>query len=181
MAEIIYRTLGRDEIERLDEIDRAEVIDHVYRLRGGQLVLEAEHHELADWPPGKLPENKRRIDECLDRDGSAFGAFNGDELVGIAVLDGRRIGRAHDMVDLYFLHVSAGYRDRGIGRRLVELVKARALEVGVRRLYVSATPSDHTIRFYLSVGFAVASQVDPELFESEPEDIHMDMELVPGA
>jgi len=181
VAEITYRTLRRDEIERVEEIDRAEVINHVFHLRDGQLALEEEHVDVGGWRSGALSQSKQRIYECLDREGSAWGAFYGDGLVGIAVLDGKRIGRTRDMVDLYFLHVSSGFRDRGIGRGLVGLVKARAVEMGARRLYVSATPSHHTVRFYMGVGFAVTSQVEPELFEREPEDIHMDMELVPGA
>ena len=40
-------------------------------------------------------------------------------------------------------------------------------------MYISATPSEHTINFYLRQGCVVASEVDPELFALEPEDIHL--------
>jgi predicted N-acetyltransferase YhbS len=177
---ITCRTLRPGEVSRVDEIDRAEVIDHIYRLVDGQLVLEELHIDVEGWEPGALARHQRRIHACIDRGGAAWGAFNGDRLAGIAVLDGKRIGRARDTLDLYFLHVSNGLRDRGIGRALVDLVKARALELGARRLYVSASPSHHTVRFYLGAGFAVTTDVDPELFALEPEDIHMDMALVPA-
>jgi predicted N-acetyltransferase YhbS len=115
--------------------------------------------------------------ECLSRGGSGWGAFAGERLVGIAVLDGRRIGSDLDSLDLYFLHVSNGHRCRGIGRELVHLVCQRAREMGGLRLYVSATPSLSTVTFYRSMGFDLASQVDPELHALEPDDIHMDMTL----
>ena len=45
------------------------------------------------------------------------------------------------------------------------------------KLYVSATPSENTILFYLSFGCKLASEVDPELFALEPEDIHLELVL----
>jgi N-acetylglutamate synthase-like GNAT family acetyltransferase len=72
------------------------------------------------------------------------------------------------------LHVSHAYRNRGLGRTLFEKSVARAREQGARRLYISATPSENTIRFYLSLGCVVTDEVDPDLYELEPEDIHLE-------
>ncbi len=175
--DIEYRLLAAAEIERTDEIDRSEVIDGVYRLRNGALVLEDHHFDARGWPPGEPDASKHRMRECLARGGAGWGAFVGERLVGIAVLDGRRIGSALDALDMYFLHVSNGYRGRGIGRELVRLVRQRAREMGARCLYVSSSPTANTVTFYRSRGFELASDVDPELYELEPDDIHMDMEL----
>ena len=177
MPGIAYRPLGVPEVLRFEEVDRSEVIDHVYHLRDGQLVLEEEHWELRGWPPEDLPGQRAHLRECLDGGGAAWGAFDGDRLVGIAVLDGRWYGRGGDTLDLYFLHVSDGYRHRGIGRRMVELVEQRAREMGARRLFVSGLPSRNTIRFYLALGFGRSEDADPLLAGREPDDIHMDMEL----
>lgn len=174
---IAYRPLGSAEMERTDEIDRSEVIDGVYRLRAGALVLEEHYFDAGGWPPGEPDASKHRMRECLARGGAGWGAFAGGRLVGIAVLDGRRIGSALDALDMYFLHVSNGYRGRGIGGELVRLVCQRAREMGALRLYVSAAPSRNTVTFYQSRGFELASEVDQELYELEPDDIHMDMKL----
>jgi GNAT superfamily N-acetyltransferase len=107
----------------------------------------------------------------------ARGAFAGDRLAGIAVLDGRRIGSSLDTLDMYLLHTSNGYRGRGIGEALVGLVRQRATELGASRLYVSSTPSTNSVNFYQRRGFGLASHVDPELFALEPDDIHMEMPL----
>jgi hypothetical protein len=40
-------------------------------------------------------------------------------------------------------------------------------------MVVSATPSDNTVRFYLSRGFRPTAEPLAELFELEPEDVHM--------
>jgi GNAT superfamily N-acetyltransferase len=76
-----------------------------------------------------------------------------------------------------FLHVSRSYRNSGVGRRLFELAKGIARERGASRLYVSATPSENTIRFYMGSGCAVSAEPDPELFALEPDDIHLECKL----
>ena len=40
-------------------------------------------------------------------------------------------------------------------------------------MVVSATPSENTVRFYMDRGFGLMAQPLPELFELEPEDVHM--------
>ena len=177
MARVEIRHIGLEEALRFDEIDRTETIDHIYHLRDGKLVLEEEHWQLRGWHPEGLPHQRALITECLASGGSAWGAFDGDSLVGVAVLDGRWYGPAGDILDMYFLHVGNGYRHRGIGRSLTELVKERARGMGARQLYVSGTPSMNTIRFYRAMGFDLAREVDPVLFAREPEDIHMDVDL----
>ena len=177
MTRVIYRPLDVSELDRVGEIDRTEVIDHIYYMREGELVLEEEHWELDGWPPGKLPTIKERLHTCLEEGGAAWGAFDGTRLVGIAALDGRWYGSEGRTLDMYFLHVSDGYRRKGLGRRFVEITKERAREMGARRLFVSGLPSLNTIRFYMAVGFGIAEDVDPRLSEREPDDIHLDMEL----
>ena len=174
---IELRALEVAEIERADEIDRTETIDYIYRLERGELALEPHFKRVRGFPSGELDASKQRMRACLARGGAGWGAFDEGRLVGIAVLDGRPLGSDVDALDLYFLHVSDAHRGRGIGRALVRLVSARAKELGARRLYVSATPSQNTVNFYQGAGFTLASSADPELYGREPEDIHMDLAL----
>jgi hypothetical protein len=46
--------------------------------------------------------------------------------------------------------------------------------MGARRLYISATPSENTVGFYTHLGCVITREVDPALFELEPEDIHLE-------
>jgi predicted N-acetyltransferase YhbS len=80
-------------------------------------------------------------------------------------------------VQLTFLHVSRAYRDHGLGARLFAGARTIARARGARGLYVSATPSEHTIGFYLRMGCRVLAEPDPELFALEPEDIHLECEV----
>ncbi len=54
---------------------------------------------------------------------------------------------------------------------------AKASELGARRLYISSTASENTVRFYLRRGCRVTDDVDAALFELEPEDIHLEFDI----
>ena len=111
--------------------------------------------------------------EAFDRGGAFFAAFEDDQLVGVAVLDTVWRTARGDLLQLEFLHVSRDYRGRGLGGRLFSNSIA-ARERGARGLYISATPSENTIRFYQRRGSVVMALPDAQLFALEPEDIHLE-------
>jgi N-acetylglutamate synthase-like GNAT family acetyltransferase len=102
-----------------------------------------------------------------------------EKLIGVAVLDNHFIGRKKDRLQLKFLHISHPFRGRGWGKRLFELAVAEARKREAQSLYISATPSENTIDFYLNLGCQVTNDVDPALFALEPEDIHLEYKLEP--
>ena len=171
------RNLRREEIEQVWRIDRSEVVDNIYRLENGTLVLRPQHIDVPGWPPGEAEKYTPILLDCFDRGGWFHGAFDHAELVGVVVLDSKRIGKQKDQLQLMFLHVSNSYRNGGLGTRLFELARATARERGAKRLYVSATPSENTVNFYMRLGCAIAREPDPDLFELEPEDIHLECDV----
>ncbi len=174
------RELGRDEVEMLWTIDRAEVIDRIYHHEGGALVLRPERYDMRGWPPGEPERDQVILLDCHDQGGTFYGAFEDETLVGAAVLESRFIGRQRDQLQLKFLHVGRAHRRTGLGRTLFERAVARARALGARRLYVSATPSENTVHFYLRRGCRVTDDVDAALFELEPDDIHLEYEIPDG-
>jgi predicted N-acetyltransferase YhbS len=171
------RALDRQEIHDLWSIDRAEVIDRVYYRGDDGLVLKTEHHDMKGWPPGEPERYGPILLDCYDRGGALYGAFDGATLVGATVLESRFIGREKDQLQLKFLHVSRGHRQAGLGCTLFARAVAQARELGARRLYISSTPSENTLRFYLRRGCRVTDDIDAALFELEPEDIHLEFEI----
>ena len=77
------------------------------------------------------------------------------------------------IAQLAFLNVSAPWRATGIGSRLSEQLEQIARTAGDSDMVVSATPSENTVRFYLGRGFQPMADPLAELFELEPEDVHM--------
>ena len=174
------RELTRQEIEDIWSIDRAEVIDNVYYYENSRLVLKPEHYDMKGWPPGEPEHYGPILLDCFDHGGTFYGAFDGHKLVGTAVLESRFIGHAGDQLQLKFLHVSKGYRKSGLGRALFRRAVAKARELGARRLYISSTPSENTVDFYLGLGCRVTEEVDPVLLELEPKDIHLEFNIPAG-
>jgi predicted N-acetyltransferase YhbS len=172
-----YRVMTEDELKRVTELDRREIIDAVYYYRNGSLDLVKEHWDVPEW---SFREKKQKIEslrEVYNRGGTIFGAFDESRLVGVIALDIEYIGRNKDQLNLPGLWVSRKYRKMGIGKALVELVVQRAREIGAKKLYVSATPSRNTVDFYMKREFRLAQEINQKLFELEPEDIHMELEL----
>ena len=168
------RELHREEIEKMWAIDRGEVIENIYYFQNGTLVLQPEHYDLQGWPPGEPGQYTPVLVDCFDRGGTFYGVFQNAELIGVAVLENKFIGKNKDQLQLKFLHISRTYRKQGLGKILFEKVVEKAQEKKVRKLYISATPSENTVNFYINIGCVVTQEIDQALFELEPEDIHLE-------
>ncbi len=171
------RLLDRDEVPLVWTIDRREVIDRIYYLENGELVLKPEHYDMSGWPNGEAEKYTPILLEIYDRGGWFYGVFSETALVGITVLDCQFIGKHREHLQLEFLHVSRDSRGRGLGKRLFGLSKQEARARGARFLYISATPSEHTVNFYLRLGCRLAAEPVPHLLALEPNDIHLECEL----
>ncbi|MBA8877084.1 GNAT family N-acetyltransferase [Phyllobacterium myrsinacearum] len=168
------RPLTRDQIEQIWTIDRSEIIENIYTLRDGELVLHPEFCDAQGWEEGEADKYTPLLQQSFDRGGKFFGAFDGEKLAGAGIVDSIWRGPAHNLLQLSFLHVSHGYRGQRLGVKLFERSKEAAKALGAKGLYVSATPSEHTVNFYRYLGCVVMATPDPELFAMEPEDIHME-------
>jgi len=173
----MIRELERQEIRDVWSIDRAEVIDKLYYHEDAELVLKPEHHDVQGWPEGEPERYAPILLDCFDQGGTFYGAFDGQSLIGAMALESRFIGRDKDQLQLKFLHVSRRYRKAGLGSRLFDKAARRARELGACRLYISATASENTVRFYLRRGCCVTQDVDAALYELEPEDIHLECDI----
>jgi GNAT superfamily N-acetyltransferase len=170
-----FRRLGRTELSRVVEIDRRERIDVLYSQHGSQLVARHGNWSASAWDPEGHGEHSveakvNTLEHYVDNDGIALGAFASGRLVGIGVVVPHlRPGIAQ----LAFLHVSAPLRATGIGSCLSEQLEHIARTAGDSDMVVSATPSENTVRFYLGRGFQPMAEPLAELFELEPDDVHM--------
>jgi len=171
------RELTRSEIPYIWQIDRSEVIDNIYYLRDGKLVIRPEHYDMHGWPQGEPEHYTPIMLKCFDHGGHFWGVFEGDLLIGTVVLENRFIGKEKDTLQMKFLHVSNHFRKQGLGKKLFLLAAEKAKELGAKKIYISATPAENTVNFYMHLGCVLAREIDQELFELEPEDIHIEYAL----
>ncbi len=174
MTDLVRRRLQREEIGLLWTIDRRELVERIYELRNGRLVLRPHFFDIPGWPTGEPAKDMPLLEASFDRGGVFLGVFEGPRLVGAAVIDTRRLGPEADLVQLSFLHVGRDHRRLGLGTELFEAAHAVAARLGAAGLYVSATPSENTVDFYRRRGCRVTADADPDLLALEPEDIHFE-------
>ncbi|QHW31673.1 GNAT family N-acetyltransferase [Paenibacillus rhizovicinus] len=174
---IAYRWMTVEQVSQLKEIDRSEHIDLIYEMQQGALSAIQRDHECPNWNDELLSEIEARYVMELQKGGAAVGAFDGDTLVGFGVLAHRFRGQAQDQLQLDLMFVSRNYRRQGIGSRILSDLKEKAKERGARSLYISSTETRSAVSFYMSNGSRITDEVDEELFEKEPMDIHMIQEL----
>jgi GNAT superfamily N-acetyltransferase len=176
---IEFRRLARAELTRVAEIDRTERIDVIYEQHGTELVERRGNWSSPAWDPDGHGEHsveaqRHAVEHYVDAGGTAIGAFSDGELIGIGVVVPHL---RPEIAQLAFLHVSEAFRAAGIGRRLSDELDLIARDAGDIAIVVSATPSDNTVRFYMGRGYELMAEPLSELYELEPEDVHMNKAL----
>lgn len=170
---IEVQSMKLENAQQIRQIDRSEFIARYYRCRDGVLEEIAAGHECPNWSDGDYAELIERYEEELRNGGSAYGAYDGETLVGFGVLAHKFRGADNDQLQLDLMYVSRNYRRQGIGRRIMEALSREAAAKGAKSLYISATETESAVKFYRSCGSAMSDSVDAELFAKEPLDIHM--------
>jgi ribosomal protein S18 acetylase RimI-like enzyme len=94
-----------------------------------------------------------------------YGAFDGEDLVGVVTLvrDGHL--KSRHKADLYAMYVAPRHRRLGLGRQLLErgIARARAMR-GVRRLKIAVVESNQpALSLYRSLGFRVFAREEEAL------------------
>lgn len=170
-----YRWMEPEEIEKLREIDRSEIIRTGYKYKDGKLQKMEVNWDSPNWTQDGDNEYSMagQINFCrghLEKGGRMLGAFDEEKLAGIGIITPNI---QEIVVQLAYLHISKNYRQMGIGKRMFKQLEQMALQLGGREMYVTAVPSGSAVNFYLSQGFKPTDTPIPELFELEPDDIHM--------
>ncbi|CAI6087054.1 GNAT family N-acetyltransferase [Cohnella sp. JJ-181] len=170
---ISFAEMKLEDSYRIREIDRSEKIELTYKCINRKIQEIKMPHECPNWDEAHYQEIIKRYDYELRNGGTAYGAYDGDKLVGFGVLAHKFRGKDKSQLHLDLMYVSRIYRRQGIGSRIFHELSQVAIERGATQLYISATETESAVKFYFSLGSALTSQLDEELFRKEPNDIHM--------
>src|SRR5262245_20171189 len=170
------RRLQAEDVSLVAAIDRSEHVASQYRVIDGELrEFPAAITDIAAWDPtGHGPHSvAAHIAFCsaaIARGGILLGAFDAKRTAGLAIVNPAFEPR---LAWLAFLHVSRPYRRRGAAQALWNVAVNTAVANGAESIYVSATPTESAVGFYLRQGCHLADPVHSDLFAAEPEDIHL--------
>jgi predicted N-acetyltransferase YhbS len=174
------RRLPPDDVSRVRELDRTEHVDVEFQMVDGRLQERpAEIPDIPAWDPtGSGPHSvAHQMEFCrsaVARGGVFLGALDDERTAGLAIVDP---SFEPPLAWLAFLHVSRPYRRRGVAQALWDAAISISVEAGAASIYVSATPTESALGFYLAQGCELARHVHPDLFAAEPEDIHLTCSL----
>ncbi len=174
---VTLRAFTVADVSRLAELDRSEPVAMVYAVRDGEIVPLGHGEEIPQWSGAWLDGVIAFARRHLESGGTGVAAFDGDQLAGVAVLGGEPVGDDLQKLPLAILHVGRGHRRHGVASLLFREMREVAARRGARRLYISATPSEGALRFYLGQGARLADPPDPALLALEPDDVHLVLEL----
>ena len=154
----------------MDDFDRHQVVENVYRLMDGHLqIVRTSFTE--NW---SLVRKRQIAAEIVNAKYIAYGAFEQGRVIGTLLLlpelnEGRMI------IDGF--HVSAEYRRKGAGRLLFHAARQEAEKRGAKALYASACSAKETIDFYRAMGFKLSENPIRSCVEKEPFDLQMECVL----
>lgn len=177
MNEIIFRSMETSEIEQIRTIDRTETIYESYAYKEGTLQLFPDFFQVDGWDEEELDELIRCQYKILEEGGKVIGAFDQEILAAAVSIEKKKRGAQAEYCKMDMLYVSSAYRGKRIGQQLIKEAKTTAKAFGAKKLYISATPTKATVDFYLKAGAILCQETDPELFELEPLDIHLEIEF----
>ncbi|NOU74037.1 GNAT family N-acetyltransferase [Paenibacillus sp. LMG 31458] len=165
--------MGHADSHKIREIDRSETIDLIYKMNNGSLEEVKAGHECPNWNEENYRAIISRYEYEINNGGTAYGAFDADKLVGFGVLAHKFRGRENNQLQIDLMYVTRQYRRQGIGSQILHALSKVAIAEGAKYLYISSTETESAVKFYSSCGSTTTTEIDKELFEKEPDDIHM--------
>lgn len=159
-------TRGNFSENSLDEFVRTQYVKRIYRKSVfGYSIGEAEF--TMDWDIEKKREVAR---DMMSGETIAYTCKQDGIVVGFVSVF-RKLIEGYMVLDL--IQVDMNKRREGLGRMLFNYALNEASKAKAKGIYISACPSEETIRFYISMGCVIAEQPIVRFAEEEPNDVQM--------
>jgi GNAT superfamily N-acetyltransferase len=179
---ITIRRMDHAEINRIGEVDRSETVEAVYLAErspdGLGLRLQRARKDppmrLRPWGQAEAERRMRLWKPGLEEGGVLLGAFDGEELVGFAILGPTR---SDDSAELCGIFVAAGRRRRGIGSRLMAELENQARKRRIKALVIFSNPTASAVEFYLNEGCKLIGLAEKTLVKELNWDVVFAKEL----
>lgn len=161
----------------LDSFIRHQEVNECWRKIDEKLKLVPLSF-VEDWSLKEKRAIAKDITEHMEKDQTAFGAFNSRELIGFITLSHNFFGTTSKYAEVVCFQVSKPYRGKGIGRKLFNMVKEEAKIIGAEKLYISSHSSKESQNAYKSLGCVLAKERNEDLVKEEPFDIQLEYSLL---
>lgn len=174
--EYIRLTENMINIKLWSDFHRHQEVTKCWRKTDGKWVI-IDNPFTEDWGEKEYEFFVKCLKNTVRTGGVVYGAFDDKKLVGFASAESTFFGEKYRYLELSCIHVTEERRGSGIGRRLFELISARAREMGAEKLYISAHSSVESQSFYRAVGCREAEEYSRYHAEKAPCDCQLEFVL----
>lgn len=173
--EIRYQQLNNKNFSNhsLDDFVRHQQVRECWREVDGEWKLVPIVFE-ENWTVAQCRELAQDIASHMEKDQTAFAAFDGEKLVGFITISHNLFGNTAKYLELVCFQVSEPYRGKGIGKMLFEQVCEEARQLGAEKLYISSHSSKESQAAYKALGCVHAKEINQKLAEEEPYDVQLE-------
>jgi len=127
-----------------------EIIDCYIKDNEDWIIIYNENKSTITWDKKYKEHKTENIINIIKDNGFVIGAYENKNLIGFACLLIEVFGTKIQYLELKYLFISKGYRDKGIGRKLFLLCVEKAKKMGVKKIYLRAGKSLEIQKLYLS-------------------------------
>lgn len=162
--------------QSLDGFERRQIVRACWRKQNGAWRLVPLAYE-EGWDLAMRRAIAANIARQTAAKLSAFGAFQGERLIGFITVSHALFGRSARYAQLGCFQVSTPFRRQGVGRQLFALAAQEARALGADKLYISACSAVETLSAYRALGCTMACEINARLAAEEPCDVPLEYQL----
>ena len=176
--EIDYRQLNNKNFTKhsLDDFIRHQKGQECWRIVDNRWKLVPITFD-ENWTVAECREIAKDIASHIEKDQTAFGAFDGEKPVGFITISHNIFGNTAKYLEVVCFQVSEPYRGQGIGTILFRQACEEARRLGAEKLYISAHSSKETQAAYKALGCVYAKEINQRLVQEEPCDVQLEYSL----
>jgi len=153
-----------------------EVKDYYIKYNENWIIVNNENKYTITWDKKYKEHKTENIIKIIRENGFTIGAYENKQLIGFACLLNEVFGTEKQYIELKYIYISYGYRNKGIGKKLFLLCVEKAKEIGIKKIYIRAGKSLETQKFYLNNGCKDAIEVKEE-YKNNEDERQMEYEL----
>lgn len=174
---LTYRRMGIKEAIKIAEIDASYDMKRVWKLdESGKYQLVTINWKNEMLPYG-IQWHYEHFRNTILGGGHAYGCFDGNQLVGFATVNADMFGEKYKYVLLDQLFISNGRRNQGIGKKLFQMCRQAAKDLGAEKLYLCAWSAEDSMAFYRKNGCTAAFEINESLYAEDRNNIQLEVDV----
>ena len=175
---VVFKKVDLVDIDKhfLDLFDRSETVQKAWRyIEGAKVLMDVSYTE--HWDQTELEIESMKLHETALNGGVVIAGYDEGKIVAFAAIEPERFGSEKQYHQLSQCHVSSQFRGKGIGKALFNRIINESKNMGVHKLYISASSCETTQAYYSAMGCTDAIEHCEKLVHLEPFDIQLEYDV----